>query len=261
MSDLGITAHGLTKTFGGVCAVDGLSLSVAPGEIYGLLGPNGAGKTTALRMFAGLLRPTEGRIRVAGVDVAAAPNAAKARIGFLTGSTGLYARLSPRETLMFFGRLHGLPRARVAERIAELSRLLEIEPYLDRRAEGLSTGEKQRVSLARALMPDPPILILDEPTNGLDVVASRFLRALIRAEAARGKAIIFSTHYLAEAELMCDRVGLLFQGRLLREGVPRALRDEVGAPSLEEAFLLLVADEEARLVAADAASSGTATPP
>jgi sodium transport system ATP-binding protein len=230
----------LRKAFGERRAVDGLSLTVAAGEIYGLLGPNGAGKTTALRMVAGLLVPTSGRVRVAGIDVVAAPDEAKARLGFLTGSTGLYARLTVIEVLTYFGRLHGLAPAALDHRLSSVAAALDIGHLLERRCEGLSTGEKQRVSVARAVLHDPPVLVLDEPTSGLDVLASRFLRDLVRAERDRGKAVIFSTHYLAEAELLCDRIGLLHRGRLLREGTPSALRAEAGAASLEEAFLTLV---------------------
>jgi ABC-type Na+ transport system ATPase subunit NatA len=235
----------LAKAFGERRAVDGLSLTVSPGEIYGLLGPNGAGKTTALRMIAGLLVPTGGRVSVMGHDVAIDPDEAKSQLGFLTGSTGLYGRLSAREVLTFFGKAYGLARGPIAARIELLSAQIGLDGLLDRRCEGLSTGERQRVSLARAVIHDPPVLVLDEPTNGLDVLASRFLRDLVLAERARGKAIIFSTHYLAEAELLCDRVGLLFRGRLLREAPPAALRAETGASSLEEAFLKLVQDLEA----------------
>jgi sodium transport system ATP-binding protein len=230
----------LSKAFGSRRAVEGLTLHVAAGEIYGLLGPNGAGKTTALRMVAGLLVPTGGRALLMGIDVAQAPNAAKARLGFLTGSTGLYARLTVRELLTFFGRIHGMAPPALERRLAEVARALAIEELLGRRCGTLSTGEKQRVSVARAVLHDPPVLVLDEPTSGLDVLASRFLRDLVRAERARGKAVLFSTHYLAEAELLCDRVGLLHRGRLLREGTPAALRQETGAGTLEEAFLSLV---------------------
>jgi ABC-type multidrug transport system ATPase subunit len=244
MADPSVSMHALRKEFGhaasSVRAVDGLTLAIPPGEIYGLLGPNGAGKTTALRMLAGLLTPSSGRAMIMGVEVGLAPKEAKKRLGFLSASTGLHARLTPREVLAYFGNLHGMTPASLERRVMEVSRLLDLRRLLDRRCEGLSTGERQRVSLARAVLHDPPVLILDEPTSGLDVLASRFLRDFVRAERERGKAIVFSTHYLAEAELLCDRIGLLFQGRLLREGTPTALRAEVGAATLEEAFLTLV---------------------
>jgi len=242
-----VVIDSLRKTFGATTAVDGLSLTVSAGEIYGLLGANGAGKTTTLRILAGILVPTSGRAVVGGVDVAAHPQAAQRRLGFLTGTTGLYARLTAREILEYFGRLHGLSAAAVAERTALVSRALDLGAILDRRCEGLSTGLRQRVSIARAVLHDPPVLILDEPTVGLDVLASRFLRDFVRAERDRGKAVLVSTHYLAEAELLCSRIGLLHQGRLLREGSPAALRAEAGdATNLEDAFLRLVEALEAR---------------
>jgi len=230
----------LQKSFGSRQAVAGLDLDVRAGEIYGLLGPNGAGKTTALRMVAGLLVPTGGSARVMGHDVVAEAESAKHRLGFLTSSTGLYARLTVREVLTFFGRIYGIEPERLTARIEVVSGMLAMLPLLDRRCEGLSTGEKQRASVARAILHDPPVLVLDEPTNGLDVLASRFLRDLVLRERERGKAILFSTHYLAEAELLCDRVGLLYRGKLLREAAPAALRRESGSTSLEEAFLKLV---------------------
>ncbi len=241
----------LGKSFGERHAVVDVSLTVAAGEVYGLLGPNGAGKTTTLRMIAGLLTPSRGRVRVAGHDVVTAPEASKSALGFLTGSTGLYARLTVREVLEFFGRAYSLSKTTLASRLAEVTAALKIEALLERRCEGLSTGEKQRVSLARAVLHDPAVLVLDEPTNGLDVLASRFLRELVRQERDRGKAVIFSTHYMAEAELLCDRVGLLYRGRLLREATPQALRDATGATSLEEAFLSLVREVDAQTAPAD----------
>jgi sodium transport system ATP-binding protein len=236
-----IVVERLGKTFGRYEAVRELSLSVAAGEIYGLLGPNGAGKTTTLRILAGLLAPTAGSARVAGVDVAAAPREAQRRLGFLTGSTGLYGRLTGREVLQYFGALFGLSADARARRIDELARVLDAGDLLDRRCEALSTGQRQRLSVARAVLHDPPVLILDEPTAGLDVLAGRFLRDHVRSERDQGKAVVFSTHYLAEAELLCDRIGLLHRGRLLAEGSPAELRARAGgASSLEEAFLRLV---------------------
>ena len=234
----------LTKAFGSTRAVDGLSLAIPGGEIYGLLGPNGAGKTTALRMLAGLLVPSSGRVSLMGIDVGAEPQRAKTKLGFLSASTGLYARLSARELLVYFGRVNQMSDPAIERRLVVLTQALDLGRVLDRRCETLSTGERQRVSLARAVLHDPPVLILDEPTSGLDVLASRFLRDFVRAERARGKAIVFSTHYLAEAELLCDRIGLLFRGSLLREGTPTALRAEAQAATLEEAFLTFVGVSE-----------------
>ena len=246
MPEPAVAVEGLVKRFGPKVAVDGLSFSVASGEIYGLLGPNGAGKTTTLRVLAGLLAPTGGRACVAGIDVSADPLAVRRQLGFLTNTTGLYARLTGHELLVYFARLHGLSAEAAEARLAALSDALKLAPFLGRRCEALSTGERQRLSIARAVLHDPAVLIFDEPTAGLDVLASRFLRAFVAAERDRGKAVIFSTHYLAEAELLCDRIGLLHQGRLLAEGTPAVLRASAGgAPSLEEAFLRLVAPEAA----------------
>jgi len=241
LSEAPVVVAALVKRFGAKTAVAALSFEVAAGEIYGLLGPNGAGKTTTLRILAGILLPTSGQARVAGLDVASHTLAVRRRLGFLTGTTGLYARLTGRELLDYFARLHGMPRAAAAARIDELAHALDLGPFFGRRCEALSTGERQRLSIARTVLHDPEVLILDEPTAGLDVLASRFLREFVRAERSRGKAILFSTHYLAEAELMCDRIGLLHHGRLIAEGTPAALRASAGdASSLEEAFLRLV---------------------
>jgi sodium transport system ATP-binding protein len=255
MRELGIAVEALVKAFGTKIAVDGLTFAVAPGEIYGLLGPNGAGKTTTLRILAGILTPTSGTARVAGIDVAAEPLEVRRRLGFLTNTTGLYARLTGREVLAYFGELYGLSAAAADARIAALARDLDLSGFYGRRCEALSTGERQRISIARAVLHDPPVLVFDEPTAGLDVLASRFLRAFVAVERDRGKAVVFSTHYLAEAELLCDRIGLLHRGRLLAEGTPATLRALAGnAASLEEAFLRLVADESASQTTSGAAT-------
>jgi sodium transport system ATP-binding protein len=241
-SPTGVVVEHLSKRFGQALAVDDLSFAVPPGEIYGLLGPNGAGKTTTLRVLAAILTPTSGRAWLGGIDVAQDAPAARRKLGFLTGTTGLYARLTGRELLTYFGRLHGMARGAIAARTELLAQALDLGALLDRRCEALSTGQKQRLSVARAVLHDPAVLILDEPTVGLDVLASRFLRDFVRAERDRGKAVLFSTHYLAEAELLCDRIGLLHRGRMLAEGSPGELRARAaGATSLEEAFLRLVA--------------------
>lgn len=241
-----LSAQNLHKRFGDTVALSGVSLEVQAGEIYGLIGPNGAGKSTTLRILSGLLTPSAGHAGVAGFDVAVAPREARSRLGFVAGSAGLYGRLTPRELLGFFGRLHRMPPAAVAARTQELCEALDLGAVLDRRCDRLSTGEKQRVSIARALLSDPPALILDEPTAGLDVLASDSLRRHILSARAVGRAILYTTHYLAEAELLCDRIGLIHRGRLLREGTPQALRSETGAESLERAFLMLVSAEVGR---------------
>src|SRR3569623_1925666 len=224
-----VTVERLKKRFGQRTAVDGLSFTVAAGE------------TTTLRVLAGLLRPTEGVARSDGVDVGRDPRQAQRHLGFLTGTTGLYGRLTAREVLAYFGTLQDMPRPRIAARSDQLTEALDLRAILDRRCEALSSGQKQRISVARAVIHDPPVQIQDEATVGQGVLASRIQREYIGAERARGKAVIFSTHYLAEAELLCDRIGLLYQGALLAEGRPRDLRAQAGdATSLEEAFLRLV---------------------
>lgn len=223
-------------------AVAGLSFTVHAGEIYGLLGPNGAGKTTTLRMLSGLIRPTSGRANVNGLDVVDDPMAAKRAIGFLTANTGLYQRLSPRELLPYFGELCGLDKAALRRRTEELIAFLDMGEFADLRCGALSTGQKQRTNIARALVADPPVLILDEPTLGLDVLTNRIILDFIRREREHGKAILLSTHYLNEAETLCDRIGLLHQGKLVAEGDMPALRVQTGQERLTDIFLTLVSD-------------------
>lgn len=225
-------------------AVDGLSFTVAPGEIYGLLGPNGAGKTTSLRMISGLLSPTSGYVRLNGFDVIARREQAKRCLGYLTASTGLYQRLTPREILRYFGELMDMSRDEVDRRIVELIDWLDMREFADLRCGGLSTGQRQRTNIARALMGDPPILIMDEPTLGLDVLTNRIVLDFIRAEAARGKAVIMSTHYLDEAETLCHRFGLIHEGRLVGEGGLAALQEKAGRRRLSEIFLKLCGHDE-----------------
>jgi len=225
-------------------AVDAISFSVAPGRIYGLLGPNGAGKTTTLRMIAGLLTPTAGCVRLAGNDPQIDCEAAKRCLGYLTASTGLYQRLSPRELLNYFGELIGLERVARKKRIDELMAWLDMGSFADLRCGGLSTGQKQRTNIARALMGDPPILVMDEPTLGLDVLTNRVVLDFIRAEGHRGKAIILSTHYLDDAEAICTEFGLIHNGRIVGEGDLEALRAQSGRTRLREIFLALCGEEE-----------------
>ncbi|MEZ4264871.1 MAG: ABC transporter ATP-binding protein [Myxococcota bacterium] len=241
----GIAARGLRRHFGEVVAVDGIDLDVAPGTVVGLLGPNGAGKTTAMRILATLLNAQAGRAWVAGVDVAADPVGVRRRLGYLTGDTGLYGRLTAREILRYIGRLHGLEPAWLAARIEALVDAMGLGEFADRRAETFSTGQKQRVSIARAVLHDPPVLILDEPTSGLDILAASEVLRFFRAEADRGKAVILSTHILAEVELICDRAAIIHHGQIKAEGTLEALREASGAPTLAQGFFALLGERHA----------------
>lgn len=225
-------------------AVDGVSFQVAGGEIYGLLGPNGAGKTTTLRMISGLLRCTSGRVLIHEQDVTDQPETVKRQIGYLTANTGLYARLTPVEFLNYFAALYGIFEDAAAVRIKALSDWLGMGDFLKLRCGALSTGQKQRVNIARALLADPPIMILDEPTLGLDVLSNRLILDMIRALAAAGKAILLSTHALDEIESMCHRVGLIHRGRLVAEGDLDTLRTLAQRQRLSEIFLQLVHADE-----------------
>lgn len=226
-------------------AVNGLSFRVGEGQIYGLLGPNGAGKTTTLRILSGLMTPTSGSVRMAGLDVTARPNEVKRILGFLTANTGLYQRLTARELLIYFAQLHRMTYDQAAARADELIEWVGIGGFADFRCGALSTGQKQRVNIARALVADPPILIMDEPTLGLDVLSSRIILEYIKRQRSQGKTIILSTHYLDEAETMCDEIGLLHDGRLVAEGDLESLRSLSGEQRLSSIFLKLIHAEEA----------------
>lgn len=237
-----IRLSGLSKRYGPLTAVRNVSLTVAPGEVYALLGPNGAGKTTALRCLATLLAPSSGSASVDGVDVASNPVEARRRIAFLSSSMGLYGRLSAREVVAYFGQLQGLDGQTLSTRVEELVVLFGLTEFADRLCGKLSTGQRQRVSLARALVHDPPVLILDEPTLGLDLLSGRAIHEFIVRERSRGKVVLFSTHQMEEVDLLADRVGLLRRGELIAEGTPAELLARTGAPSLTRAFLTLVGD-------------------
>lgn len=238
-----IRFSGLTRRYGSLTAVDDLSFSVERGEVYALLGPNGAGKTTALRCLATLLTPTSGSCHVDGVDVVTDPVAARARFAFLAASMGLYERLTAREIIEYFGRLHGLTGAGLDHRVDEVVELFEIGSFARRLCGRLSTGQRQRVSLARALVHDPPALILDEPTIGLDVLSGQTIYDFIESERGRGKAVLFSTHQMEEVELLADRVGVLRAGKLVAEGTVGELLERTSEPNLARAFLALVRPE------------------
>jgi len=221
---------------GEIRAVDGVSFECHPGEILGILGPNGAGKTTLLRVIATILSPTSGSARVCGYDVVSEPHEVKKRIGFLSGNTKLYARLTPLETVRYFGRLYGMEESLIEKRSREIFEVLGMEAIRDRQLGKLSTGETQKTSIARTLIHDPPVLILDEPTAGLDIVSGKAIINFIRGARQENKTIILSTHYMTEAEEMCDRIGLLNGGVLTAMGTTDELLSASGASSLADAF-------------------------
>ena len=224
-------------------AVQSVSFVASDACITGLLGANGAGKTTTLRAVAGLLRPDAGRIRVDGIDVLARPQAAQARLGVLSDARGLYPRLTARENIVYYGRLQGLDAAAADARAELLASMLEMVPLLDRRTEGFSQGERMKTALARALVHDPSHIILDEPTNGLDVLATRSLRqSLRRLRDDQGKCIIFSTHIMQEVERLCDRVVVVAHGRTVAEGSVPELLERTGHSDFEACFVQLAFD-------------------
>ena len=240
-----IRAHHLVKRFrdkkrGTVSAVDGVSFSCRPGEIYGLLGANGAGKTTTMRILATILAPTEGSATVAGFDVAQDPQLVRAQVGFLSTATALYGRLSALEMVEYFGRLHGLDEATLRRRIDEIFTRLEMNDFRDRRCDKLSTGMKQKVSIARTLVHDPSVMIFDEPTVGLDVMAARTIVNFIRECRDHGKTVVFSTHVMREVEKLCDHIGIIHNGRLLAEGTLPELRARFGIHDLEDLFVKVI---------------------
>lgn len=238
-----IELNELTKIYADdIPAVDRLSLTVGQGEVYGLLGPNGAGKTTTLRMILGLLTPTSGDASILGCHVSSDPLRMKQLIGLVSASAGLYQWLTPRELLNYFAIGFGLDGEQAQQRISELSRIMELERFLDRRCATLSTGQTQRVNLARALVHDPPVVLLDEPTRGLDVVGAKIVFDYVQLLRQSNKAIILCTHQLDESQRFCDRFGLLHHGKLKYEGSLSQLQEMTGQPSLVDMFLKLLRD-------------------
>jgi sodium transport system ATP-binding protein len=244
-----IGVRDLRVTFGAgrgprVVAVDGASWTAADGRITALLGPNGAGKTTTLRAVAGLVAPDHGQAVIDGLDPARQPQAARARLGVLSDARGLYPRLTARENIVYYARLHGVDDAVASERVEALAAMLEMGALLDRRTEGFSQGERMKTALARALVHDPPNIVLDEPTNGLDVLATRALRsALRRLRDEAGKCIVFSTHVMSEVERLCDHVVVIAHGRTVADGTVADLCARAGTADLEEAFVRLAFDD------------------
>jgi sodium transport system ATP-binding protein len=243
-----------------VAAVQGVAFEARDGRITGLLGPNGAGKTTTLRIAAGLLEPDAGRVLVDGIDVARAPRAALARMGVLSDARGLYPRLTARENIVYYGRLHGLSGDAAAARAEALARTLDMPSLLDRRTEGFSQGERMKTALARALVHDPPNIVLDEPTNGLDVLATRALRnALRRLRDEAGKCIVFSSHIMQEVEKLCDHVVVVSQGRTVAQGSVAELAQQAGVGAgqgdFEDAFVMLAFGVDGSTAAASRAAA------
>lgn len=240
-----VRVENLSKHFadakrGPVKAVDGITFSAQPGEILGLLGANGAGKTTTLRMLSTVIQPTGGFAEINGIDVVKDPQRVRASIGFMSTSTALYGRLKAVEVIRYFGELYGLEGKKLDDRIAYVVDRFQIQEFADRLCDKLSTGQKQRVSIARTILHDPPVLFFDEPTAGLDVLASQGVMEFIEESRTQGKTIIFSTHIMSEVERLCDRVTIIHDGRIRAEGTVQSLKDSTGEPILERAFLKLI---------------------
>jgi sodium transport system ATP-binding protein len=240
-----IEVSGLKKDFGAVAAVRGVDFAAPDGRITGLLGPNGAGKSTTFRIISTVLAPTAGRVSVDGVDAHADPEAARMHLGVLPHQSGLYPRLTALENIRYYGELNGLTGAALARRIDELVELLEIGEFADRRAKGYSQGQRLKVALARALVHGPRNLVLDEPTNGLDVMATRALRALIRKLRDAGHCVLFSSHVMQEVAALCDSIVIIAGGVIVARGTLDELRKQTGESDLEEAFVKLCGAEVA----------------
>lgn len=239
-----IEVAGLRKVYGQTVAVDSVSFVAADGVVTGLLGPNGAGKTTALRAITGIVRPDAGRAVVDGVDVGKEPTTARARLGVLPEIVGLYDHLTVREHLIYGGELHGLGGTHLTARVQTLLDELGLSTLSERRAGTLSLGQRRRVALARAVVHDPPNVIFDEPTNGLDVLSARQVRQEIRRLAQSGRAVIVSSHVMPEVSAVCDRIVILSRGRVVADDRPGAILASTKCPSLEEAFVALIGSEE-----------------
>ena len=248
-----LTKHYADLRRGKLVALDGISFDARPGEIYGLLGPNGAGKTTALRIISTVLRPTGGSVTVAGADVLTQPSQVRRQIGFMSANTGVYDRMTAWEIVEYFGRLHGLDDETLKGRMEHLFQRLQMNEIRDLLGAKMSTGMKQKVSIARALVHDPPVLIFDEATSGLDVLVARALLKTVAELREQGKCVLFSTHIMREAEKLCDRLAIVHRGQILAEGGLDELRDRYAQPDLEELFFQLISqhDERAAVGAGD----------
>ena len=243
-----IEVHDLHKSFatksGPVKAVQGVSFTARDGEITGLLGPNGAGKTTTLRMLYTLMSADAGTVAVDGFDSVRDAEAVRRRLGVLPDARGVYKRLTARENIAYFGKLHGMSPADIARRTNELSAALGMDDVLDRQAEGFSQGQRTKTAIARALVHDPKNVILDEPTNGLDVMTTRGLREFLRQLKEEGRCVVFSSHIMQEVAALCDRIVVIAQGKVMAVGTPDELRAQTGEENLEDAFVKAIGSEE-----------------
>lgn len=239
-----IQVQGLSKSFGKVKAVQNVSFSAPDGQITGLLGPNGAGKSTTLRMLYTLLKPENGSAQVDGFDVRESPLEVQRRIGVLADARGLYARLTSRENIRYFGRLHGLSGEALEKQINSLMVLLDMQSIADRKTEGFSTGEKLKVAIARTLVHNPQNVLLDEPTNGLDVMSTRAMRQFILRLCEEGKCVLFTSHIMQEVAALCDQIVIISQGEVSANGSPDDLRKQTGKENLEDAFVAVIGSEE-----------------
>lgn len=232
-----IQVQHLSKKFGKITAVDDVNLRAERGEIYGLLGPNGAGKTSTLRMIYGVFQPSSGSISIDNIDVIKTPLNAQRRLGVLPDGGSLYKRLTARENIKYFGELHGMSSGEIDVAIEKLSNTLGMDSILHRRTAGFSQGERMKVNLARALVHDPDYILLDEPTNGLDVVTTRAVRHLLLDLKSQGKCIIFSSHLMHEVSNLCDKVGIIAHGKMIAQGDIQSIRSQANAETLEDAFI------------------------
>jgi sodium transport system ATP-binding protein len=243
-----IEIRDLRKSFkaktGTVTAVDGVSFSARDGEITGLLGPNGAGKTTTLRMLYTLMTPDAGQVLVDGVDVARDAQAVRRNLGVLPDARGVYKRLSARENIAYFGRLHGMDETVIAKRGDELIAALDMADFADRRTEGFSQGQRTKTAIARALVHQPRNVILDEPTNGLDVMTTRAMRGFLRRLREEGRCVLFSSHIMQEVAALCDRIVVIAKGRVVAQGSADELRAQAGEDNLEDAFVKIIGSDE-----------------
>lgn len=239
-----IEVQGLSKSFGKVQAVKGVSFSARDGQITGLLGPNGAGKSTTLRMLYTLLKPDNGSAQIDGFDVGQNPIEVQKRIGVLADARGLYPRLTSRENIRYYGKLHGLEGEALEKQINSLVTLLDMQSIADRKTEGFSTGEKLKVAIARTLVHNPQNVLLDEPTNGLDVMSTRAMRQFILRLREEGKCVLFTSHVMQEVAALCDQIVIISQGSVSANGSPDDLRKQTGKENLEDAFVAAIGSEE-----------------